>query len=104
VLRTRGFRIVGRRATTPEGELDLVAWRSGKLWVFEVKTSRVSRASFDPRYAPGRRCSARQRRRIERAARAVARSLGAGAGPELALIEVWLGADEQLAAWRVTDL
>jgi Holliday junction resolvase-like predicted endonuclease len=103
-LRSQGFRVVAQRVTTPEGELDLVAWRGDELWILEVKSALVSRASLDPHWAPGRRLSASQRARIARAARCCSRSMGVRAAPKLALVEVWIDAEERLAAWRVTEL
>lgn len=61
LLRLKGFRIVARRYATPVGEIDLVAARGSLVVFVEVK----QRALLDLAAAA---TSARQRRRIERAA------------------------------------
>jgi len=59
-LRLKGYRILARRFRCPQGEIDLVARRGGTLVFVEVK----ARA----RDSGGELITARQRRRIERAA------------------------------------
>ncbi len=61
MLRLKGFRILARRYATPVGEIDLVATRGSLVIFVEVK----QRALLDMAAAA---TSARQRRRIERAA------------------------------------
>lgn len=61
LLRLKGFRIVARRYATPVGEIDLVAARGSLVVFVEVK----QRALLDLAAAA---TSARQRRRIARAA------------------------------------
>jgi putative endonuclease len=61
LLRLKGFGILARNVKTPVGEIDIVA-RRGRLLVFaEVKARSGIRAAAEA-------LSARQRRRIERAA------------------------------------
>ncbi len=62
-LRLRGYRILARRFRTPQGEIDIVARRGGLVAFVEVKARRdLVRA--------GESLSARQQRRIVRAAEA----------------------------------
>lgn len=60
-LRFKGYRILARDFRVPVGEIDLIARRGATLAFVEVK----ARASLD---AAAQAISARQRRRIERAA------------------------------------
>lgn len=61
-LQLKGYRILDRRARTPQGELDLVAAR-GKMLVFvEVKSRQTFEAALDA-------VTAETRTRIEQAAR-----------------------------------
>jgi putative endonuclease len=65
LLMLKGYRILGFRLKTPEGEIDLLAQRGDVLAVVEVK----SRASIE---AALEAVSAAQRARLKRAARAIA--------------------------------
>jgi putative endonuclease len=65
LLMLKGYRILGFRLKTPEGEIDLLAQRGDVLAVVEVK----SRASIE---AALEAVSATQRARLERAARSIA--------------------------------
>ncbi len=61
-LQLKGYRILDRRARTPQGELDLVAAR-GKMLVFvEVKSRQAFEAALDA-------VTAETRTRVEQAAR-----------------------------------
>ena len=72
MLRLKGFRIVARRLRSPVGEIDVVARRGDILAIVEVK-ARAHREGI------AGVLSARQRRRLERAAQWLV-----GARPELA--------------------
>lgn len=74
----RGWKLLARRLATRAAEVDLLAERDGELWLVEVKTGRLARPRrpdgaprWDPRGLPGRRLDARQRARLEAAARAL---------------------------------
>ena len=99
-LRARGWVLLGRRLRTRAGEVDLLAREGGELVCVEVKTSRAQHVplthSADPARArlnerPGERWQAPQERRLERAARLLAREHGAGHA-RLDLVEVVLEA------------
>ncbi|MCP4327498.1 MAG: YraN family protein [Alphaproteobacteria bacterium] len=62
-LRLRGYRVIARRLKTPRGEIDIIARRRGILAFIEVKARDTASAAAEA-------VSARQRRRIERAAEA----------------------------------
>lgn len=54
LLTTRGYRILGRRIRTPQGEIDLVAARGRRLAFVEVKrrdTRELAEAALTPRQA-----------------------------------------------------
>ena len=71
-LRHAGLRIIARRVRTPYGEIDLVG-REGPTWVFvEVKTRNAPLSRIDP----ARVIPPKQRRRLNRAARAFLRDQG----------------------------
>lgn len=61
MLRLKGYRIIGRRVTTPAGEIDIVAARGGRIAFVEVKM-RVTRAAAEASISDA------QRRRVHRAA------------------------------------
>ena len=65
LLMAKGYRILGFRLKTPEGEIDLLAQRGDVLAVVEVK----SRATID---AALEAVGPTQRQRLKRAARAIA--------------------------------
>ena len=65
ILMAKGYRILGFRLKTPEGEIDLLAQRGDTLAVVEVK----SRASIE---AALEAVGHTQRERLKRAARAIA--------------------------------
>ena len=65
LLMAKGYRILGFRLKTPEGEIDLLAQRGDTLAVVEVK----SRASIE---AALEAVGPTQRARLKRAARAIA--------------------------------
>ncbi|MBE3069978.1 MAG: YraN family protein [Planctomycetes bacterium] len=69
-LRKRGYRIVARNVTYPQGELDLVAVerRSGTLCFVEVR-SRTLVEGEDPRVTPEESVTRAKRRRVILAAR-----------------------------------
>ena len=62
-LRLKGYRILARGYRCPVGEIDIVARRGGVLAFVEVKARATTAAALQA-------LSARQRRRIERAAEA----------------------------------
>jgi len=62
LLRLKGYRIIARRYVTPVGEIDLIAARGPVVAVVEVKARSGGGANA------AESLSARQRRRIERAA------------------------------------
>jgi Holliday junction resolvase-like predicted endonuclease len=81
-----GWRVLGRRVRTPEGEIDLVARRGRELIALEVKASRAP----GPRvFRPADRFGHAARRRQERALAWVARRLGHGGPSRLVLCEVF---------------
>jgi Holliday junction resolvase-like predicted endonuclease len=81
-----GWRVLGRRVRTPEGEIDLVARRAPELIALEVKTSRSPRPR---RFRPADRFGHVARRRQERALAWVARRLGHRGPSRLMLCEVF---------------
>ena len=62
-LRLRGYRVLARRWRVPVGEIDIVARRGRLLAMVEVKTRGATEDALEA-------VSARQRRRVERAAEA----------------------------------
>jgi putative endonuclease len=77
LLRMKGHRIVARRYATPVGEIDLVAIKGRRLAFIEVKRRKTA---DDAAYA----VTARQRRRIVRAAQYWLASHPAFAGHDIA--------------------
>ncbi len=73
-LALKGYRILARRARTPYGEVDLVAWRGGALVIVEVKARAASRAGLEA-------VSLRQRDRLRRAGLDLARRFRLGDAP-----------------------
>ena len=65
LLMLKGYRILGFRLKTPEGEIDLLAQRGDVLAVVEVKSRSTIEAALEA-------VSATQRTRLKRAARAIA--------------------------------
>ena len=65
LLMAKGYRILGLRLKTPEGEIDLLAQRGGVLAVVEVKSRTTLEAALEA-------VSYTQRQRLRRAARAIA--------------------------------
>ena len=65
LLMLKGYRILGFRLKTPEGEIDLLAQRGDVLAVVEVKSRTSIEAALEA-------VSATQRARLKRAARAIA--------------------------------
>lgn len=61
LLRLKGYRILARRFKTPVGEIDLIAKRASTIAFIEVKARPTAAAAMES-------VSARQRRRIGRAA------------------------------------
>jgi len=61
LLRLKGYRVLARRFRTPVGEIDLIARRATVIAFVEVKARPSPAAALES-------VSARQRRRIERAA------------------------------------
>jgi putative endonuclease len=82
----RGYRVLARRFRTPVGELDIVARRGRVLAVIEVK----ARAEME---AASQALTARQRRRIARAAEAFLqarpRLAGLAVRFDVMLVEPW---------------
>ncbi len=86
-LRRDGWRLLGRRLRTPHGEVDVWAQRDGIACAFEVKTGRATlafhaapdqeRPGWDSRRLPGRSLDDSQVARLHRAARWLARRVGA---------------------------
>jgi putative endonuclease len=86
-LMIKGYRILGHRMRTPFGEVDLAAWKGGRLIVIEVK----ARRSVD---AGVLAVTTQQQRRIVRAAEALADRLRVGAAAiRFDIVVVW--------GWRV---
>src|SRR5262245_9216900 len=84
LLRLRGHRIVARRYETPVGEIDLVALKGRRLAFVEVKRRKtVDDAAFS--------VTAKQRRRIVRAAQYWLASHPAFAGHDIAFDVVLAG-------------
>jgi len=81
-----GWRVLGRRVRTPEGEIDLVARRARELVALEVKTSR---SAGPRRFRPGDRFGHHARRRQECALAWVARRLGHRGPSRVVLCEVF---------------
>lgn len=82
-LRGLGWRLLGRRLPTPDGEIDIVAEERGELVCVEVKTGRVpgpigGRGVRSPalRWRPGMRLGARTLAHQRRAGCFLARTLG----------------------------
>ena len=65
LLMLKGYRILGFRLKTPEGEIDLLAQRGAVLAVVEVKSRTSIEAALEA-------VSYTQRQRLRRAARAIA--------------------------------
>jgi len=65
ILMLKGYRILGFRLKTPEGEIDLLAQRGDTLAVVEVKSRATIEAALEA-VGPA------QRQRLKRAARAIA--------------------------------
>jgi putative endonuclease len=79
----KGYRILGHRARTPFGEVDLAAWKGGRLIVIEVK----ARRSLDAGILA---VTTQQQRRIVRAAETLAgRWRVSGAAIRFDIIVVW---------------
>jgi Holliday junction resolvase-like predicted endonuclease len=96
-LSRRGFRVLARRLATRAAEVDILAERAGELWLVEVKTGRLARPRrpdsaprWDPRGLPGRHLGARQRARLESAARALLQSSTDHTAARILLAEVRL--------------
>ena len=64
-LMAKGYRILGFRLRTPQGEIDLLAQRGGVLAVVEVKQRATLEAALEA-------VSQAQRERLRRAGRAIA--------------------------------
>lgn len=96
-LRLQGYRILARNYRTPVGEIDILARRGDTLAVVEVK----ARASLT---AAGEALSARQRRRIARAAACyvAARPASAALGLrfDVMLVAPWRPPRHLVDAWR----
>ncbi len=102
-LRRLGWRLRGRQLRTAHGEVDLWAWHAQKAWVVEVKTRHVAwhfsgppRPGGAPRawsmvYRPSTSLTPKQRSRLARAARDLARRCDRQ--PALALVEVFVSED-----------
>jgi putative endonuclease len=78
MLMARGWRILGFRVATPQGEIDILARRGDVLAVIEVKRRASLEAALEA-------VTPRQRERLIRAARAIA-----GRRPDLAAASVRL--------------
>ncbi len=89
-LRRRGWRVLGMRVRTPWGEVDVVAARGAELLCVEVKAGRVSDRARA--FRPSERFRWRSRGRQRRSAEHLARELGRGLVPRMALYEVLLPA------------
>lgn len=61
LLRLKGYRILAERVRAPVGEIDIIATRGNTLVFVEVKQRRTRAAALES-------ITAKQRRRIERAA------------------------------------
>jgi putative endonuclease len=99
LLRLKGFRIIARDFRVPVGEIDIIA-RKGRLLAFiEVKARRSAAQS-----ATGEVLTARQRKRIIRAAEAFMMTRPDLAGLDLSfdlmLVGRWRWPRHLIAAWR----
>ena len=81
LLMAKGYRILGMRLVTPQGEVDLVAQRGRVLAVVEVKRRRTLE---EARLAVGHV----QRERLRRAGRMIAARSGAGTGPQVVRLDL----------------
>ncbi|MBM3989481.1 MAG: hypothetical protein FJ298_00580 [Planctomycetes bacterium] len=98
-LEARGWRCLGQRVRTPQGELDLVLER-GNVWIcVEVKSGRW--LAGDAGHRPGEHYSVRQAQRQERAAHALARQLGRSP-PQRWLVELRFDAHSRCRSERWT--
>ncbi|MDP6738786.1 MAG: YraN family protein [Planctomycetota bacterium] len=100
-LRRAGWRILGRRMTTPHGEVDLVMAGAGQLVCVEVKAGRVRHwpvtdgrvpADWNPLGRPGRRMDRNRLCAQQRASHWLARRMEAGRleGGRVDLVELLL--------------
>jgi hypothetical protein len=100
-LARSGWRTLGRRLKTPEGELDLFCLEpAGRPVAVEVKTGWVPSPEGlpDPLLRPGRRFGRRDLARCRRASRFAARHLcGGGARGRVDLVEVLVARRARLA-------
>lgn len=102
--RAAGWRVLARRLATAHGEVDLVLARGAWLACVEVKTGR---ADFgvdgrpDGAWRPGLRADRRRAARLERAARALARSCAAV--PRVDLVEVFVERGGRRCALQVHE-
>ncbi len=98
-LRLRGYRILARRFRAPVGEIDIVARRGRTLAIVEVKAR-------ERRDDAAEALSARQRRRIARAAEAFLRQRPGCAGLEvrfdIMLVAPWRWPLHMSDAWWTT--
>jgi putative endonuclease len=78
LLMAKGYRILGMRLRTPQGEIDLAARRGGVLAIVEVKRRRTLEEALSA-------VEPRQRERLRRAGRALAAREGAKAPPHVRL-------------------
>ncbi|MBM3986627.1 MAG: hypothetical protein FJ294_01560 [Planctomycetes bacterium] len=100
-LEALGWRCLGQRVRTPQGELDLVLER-GSVWIcVEVKSGRW--LGTDAGHRPGEHYSTRQAQRQERAARALARQLARGL-PQRWLLELRFDAEARCRSTRWTRM
>jgi putative endonuclease len=99
LLRLKGFRIIARDFKVPVGEIDIIARKGRVLAFIEVKARRPAAQS-----ASGEVLTARQRRRIIRAAEAFMMTRPDLAGLDLSfdlmLVGRWRRPRHLIAAWR----
>ncbi len=88
--------MLGWRVRTPYGEVDVVAERGGVLLCAEVKAGR--QRTRTPVWRPGERFRWRAQARQRRSSQHLARQLGRGFTPRVALFEVLL--PERGPWWR----
>ncbi len=96
-LRLRGYRVLARRYRSPVGEIDIVARRGDVVAFIEVKARR-------DRTTAAESVTARQRRRVRRAAEAYLGAQPALSGLygrfDVMLVTPWAMPEHVIDAWR----
>ena len=90
-LRDRGYRIVSANYRTRMGEIDIAAEKNGVLAFIEVKTRSAGMIAL-----PAESVDVHKRKRIAMAASQFLKAESDGAGTRFDVIEVYLGAQDEL--------